>query len=133
MSATTRGAATPRAQAQGRFGLLSNGLPDPRPLTGYSVSLSTVSGHSRLSVTLDQPCVIRQPMWPLVNCAGGGLVSPTSCTVVSSTQFYLDFASVVLDSVAFVQVPYQDTQVRNFRGGFVQPGGQWFRDPIMPA
>ena len=38
-----------------------------------------------------------------------------------------------MDSVAFVQVPYQDTQVRNFQGGFVRPGGQRFCDPVMPS
>jgi hypothetical protein len=33
--------------------------------------------------------------------------------------------------VAFVQVPYQDMQVQNYQGGFVRPGGQWFREPIL--
>ncbi len=33
-------------------------------------------------------------------------------------------------SVGFIDVPYVDTQVQNFQGGFVRPGGSWFR-PIM--
>jgi hypothetical protein len=110
-----------------------SGLPDPRPVTDYTVTLGVVSGHSRLTVVLSQPCAIRQPMWPLVNCMGGTLIAPTGCTVVSNTAFQLDFAGVVPESVAFVQVPYQDMNVQNFRGGFVIPGGRWFRDPVMPG
>jgi hypothetical protein len=110
-----------------------SGLPDPRPVTDYTVALSTVSGHSRLTVTLLSPCVIRQPMWPLIDCVAGTLVVPSSCTPVSNTQFYLDFAGIITPSTAFVQVPYQDTQVQNNMGGFVRPGGQWFRAPVMPG
>ena len=33
--------------------------------------------------------------------------------------------------VAFVDVPYQDMQVQNFRGGYVVPGGKWFRQPVI--
>jgi hypothetical protein len=86
-----------------------------------------------LTITLAQPCVIRQPLWPLIDCTAGGLVAPVSCTVVSNTQFYLDFAGLVVASAAFVQVPCQDMQVQNFLGGFVRPGGQWFRAPVMPG
>ncbi len=32
-------------------------------------------------------------------------------------------------SVSFVDAPYQDMQVQNFQGGFVRPGGKWFRKP----
>jgi hypothetical protein len=31
--------------------------------------------------------------------------------------------------VAIIDVPYQDMQVQNFQGGFVRPGGRWFRRP----
>ena len=46
---------------------------------------------------------------------------------MSTTQFTLDFAGVLLGSAAFVEAPYQDTQVQNFQGGFVVSGGKWFR------
>jgi hypothetical protein len=108
-----------------------HGLPDLRPLTGYSVVLSTVSGKSRLTVTLSEPCVIRSPLWPVVDCTAGGLVYPSACTVVSNTQFYFDFAGLLSTAVGFVQVPYQDMNVQNFQGGFVSPGGQWFRTPLI--
>lgn len=111
----------------------AKGLPDPRPVTDYTVTLSVVAGHSRLTVSLSQPCSIRQPMWPLVNCMGGTLIAPASCAVISNTAFQLDFAGVVPESVAFVQVPFQDMNVQNTRGGFVVPGGRWFRDPVMPS
>lgn len=106
------------------------GLPDPRPLTDYTVALSTVAGHARLTVTLAQPCVIRQPNWPLIDCSTGGRVYPTSVTVVSTVSFYMDFAGLLLGSVAFVEAPYQDMQVQNFQGGYVVPGGKWFRSPV---
>jgi hypothetical protein len=50
---------------------------------------------------------------------------------VSNTQFYTDYAGLLGTMVAFVQVPYQDMQVQNFQGGFVRPGGQWFREPVL--
>lgn len=108
----------------------ANGLPDPRPLTDYSVALTTVAGKSRITITLSQPCVIRNPAWPLIDCTAGTLVNASSVTVVSNTQFYMDYAGVLNAMTAFVQVPYQDMQVQNFQGGFVRPGGQWFREPI---
>ena len=33
------------------------------------------------------------------------------------------------DTICIVDVPYQDMQVQNFQGGFVRPGGKWFRAP----
>ena len=62
-----------------------------------------------------------------VGC-GTELVS-FAVTVVSNTQFFMDFAGILNAMVAFVQVPFQDTQVQNLEGGFVRPGGQWFRTP----
>jgi len=132
MASNTMIKALPRTQGKKRITPASTGTADPRPITDYTAVLSTVSGHSRLTVTLSQPCIIRQPLWGLVDCVAGALVSPTSCTVVSNTQFYLDFTGVVAGSAAFVQPPYQDMQVQNFHGGFVRPGGQWFRAPVMP-
>ena len=110
----------------------SAGLPDPRPLTDYSVALSVVSGKSRLTVTLAQPCVIRHPNWGLVDCTAGAKVHSSSVTVVNNTTFYFDYPGVLDAMVAFVDVPYQDMQVQNFQGGFVVPGGKWFREPVLP-
>ena len=50
-------------------------------------------------------------------------------TVVDNATFYFQFAGLLGSSVGFVEVPYQDMQVQNFQGGFVKPGGQWFRKP----
>lgn len=106
------------------------GLPDPRPITDYTAAHSVVAGKSRLTITLSQPCVIRSPAWPLIDCTANTLVAPSSVTVVSNTQFYMDFAGVLGPMVAFVQVPPQDPQVQNSQGGFVRSGGQWFRQPV---
>ena len=100
-------------------------------MTDYTVTLATVSGHSRLTVVLSQPCVIKNPLWPLIDCTAGALVNPASCTVLSNTSFQLDFSGIVNPATAFVSVPYQDTQVQNFQGGFVRSGGQWFRQPVI--
>jgi len=127
----TQSTLSARSSRERRVNPLSNGSPDPRPVTDYTVALSTVAGHSRVTITLSQLCVIRQPAWPLIDCTAGGLVSPLSVTVVSNTQFYMDYGGVLGSMVAFVQVPYQDTQVQNFQGGFVRPGGQWFREPVQ--
>ena len=121
----------PKAAKQRRVDPIRAGLPDPRPVTDYTVTLSTVSGKSRITVTLSQQCVIKNPLWPLIDCMAGTLVNPASCTVVSNTSFYMDFAGIITTSTAFVQVPYQDTQVQNFAGGFVRSGGQWFRQPVI--
>ena len=109
----------------------ANGLPDPRPITEYAAVLSTVAGHSRLTIALSQPCVIHQPNWPLIDCTANTLVYPASMTIVDNKTFYFDYGGLLGSMVAFVQVPYQDTQVQNFQGGFVRPGGQWFRQPVQ--
>ena len=108
----------------------ANGFPDPRPITEYTAAHTVVAGKSRITITLSQPCVIRSPNWPLIDCTAGSLVYPGSMVVVSNTQFYFTYAGLLDSMVAFVQVPYQDMQVQNFQGGFVRPGGQWFREPI---
>lgn len=110
----------------------STGTPDPRPVTEYTAALTTVSTHSRLTITLAQPCIIRQPQWAFIDCSSGARVYASSVTVVSNTEFYFDFAGLLDGMVAFVEVPYQDRQVQNFLGGFVRPGGQWFREPQGP-
>jgi hypothetical protein len=107
------------------------GLPDPRPVTEYTAVHSVVAGKSRITITLASPCVIRSPVWPLIDCTANTLVNPASVTVVSNTQFYMDYGGLLSSMVAFVQVPYQDMQVQNYQGGFVRPGGQWFREPIL--
>lgn len=124
----SRPARRPRNAAPAPF---ANGLPDPRPVTDYSVALSVVSGKSRLTVTLSQPCAIRSPHWAVIDCTAGGRVYPQSVTVVSPTSFYFDYAGLLASSVAFVEVPYMDPQVQNTQGGFVRPGGQWFREPVI--
>ncbi len=109
---------------------IESGQPDPRPLTEYTAALTNVAGKDRLTITLSQPCVIRSPNWPVIDCTANTLIYPQTVVVVSNTQFYLQFAGVLSAMAAFVQVPYQDMQVQNFQGGFVRPGGQWFREPI---
>lgn len=110
---------------------VESGLPDPRPVTDYTVALSTVGTHSRLTVTLAQPCVIRAPAWALIDCTAGGRVYASGVTVVNNTTFYFDYPGTLNPAVAFVEVPYQDMQVQNFAGGFVAPGGKWFRQPVI--
>ena len=110
----------------------ANGLPDPRPVTDYTVALSIVAGKSRLTVTLAQPCAIRSPNWAVIDCTAGARVYPQSVTVISPTSFSFDYAGLLSSAVALVEVPYMDTQVQNAQGGFVRPGGQWFRQPVIP-
>ncbi|MBY0308519.1 MAG: hypothetical protein K2Q09_07235, partial [Phycisphaerales bacterium] len=85
-----------------------------------------VSGHSRVTITLAQPCVVRLPKWTLIDSEDGSEVTPASSVVVSNTTFYMDFAGLIPKSACFVNPPYQDMEVQNFQGGFVRPGGQWF-------
>ena len=105
------------------------GQPDPRPLTGYTVTLATVSGNSVVTILLDQPCVIRTPNWPFIDATNGTRVFAPAMTVVDNRTFYFQFVGLLGNSIGFIEVPYQDMQVQNFQGGFVRPGGQWFRKP----
>lgn len=130
MATQTTIAAPARKQRHLTAEYIQKGLPDPRPLTDYTAVLSNVAGKDRLTITLGQPCVIRQPNWPVIDCTANTLVYPTSTVVLSNTQFYLEFGGVLDTMVAFVQVPYQDTAVQNYQGGFVRSGGQWFRQPV---
>ena len=107
-----------------------SGQPDPRPLTGYGVSLSTVAGNTQVAVTLDQPCVIRQPNWAFIDCNTGARTYAALVSVVDNRTIVFQFAGTLNTAVGFIEVPYQDMQVQNFQGGFVKPGGQWFRKPV---
>lgn len=131
---TTQTAVDPKAPRSRKRPLTpwEAGLPDPRPVTDYTAVHSVVAGHSRMTITLGQPCAVRSPNWALIDCVSGARVYAAGVTVVSPTSFYFDYGGLLLGSVAFVEVPYQDTQVQNFQGGFVRPGGQWFREPVMP-
>jgi hypothetical protein len=107
-----------------------NNQPDPRPLTEYAAEYTEPGGtHSRITITLAQPCVIRGPKWRFIDIGNGDTIAADSLTVVSNTTFYFDFADIIDTNICFVDVPYQDMQVQNFQGGFVRPGGQWFRKP----
>src|SRR6185295_1368184 len=75
------------------------GLPDPRPVTDYSVVLTSVAGHDRLTVTLFQPCVIRKPNWALIDCLAGGLVYAPSVTIIDRKTFYFDYPGELSPSV----------------------------------
>ena len=110
------------------------GLPDPRAVTGYSVEYSEESGGSRLVVTLDQPCVVREPEWGVVSCLNGevillaGAADGAGTPGESNTVLVFDYDGILGDEYNFVLVPYQDAKVQNFRGGFVEPGARWFRE-----
>ena len=129
MSTTATLSATSRNGKRGKTTAASAGQPDPRPLTDYDVVYSEPGAKSRITINLKQPCVIRTPAWTFIDCATGGAISAASVTVLSNQAIQFDFASIIATSVAFVNVPYQDTQVQNFQGGFVRPGAQWFRAP----
>ena len=122
-------AAPARTGKRGKTNPVSAGLPDPRPLTDYDVAYAEVGGNSIITVTLQQPCVIRAPRWTLIDCATGEGVVPAIVKPLGNDTIELDFTGLIPDSVAFVDVPYQDMQVQNFQGGFVRPGAKWFRAP----
>lgn len=105
----------------------SSGTPDPRPVTDYSVVLSTVGMNSRVTVTLGQPCIVREPAWAFINVSTGARVYAAAVTAVDPSTIAFDFSGLLPAKVAFVEVPYQDQQVQNYAGGFVSPGARWFR------
>jgi hypothetical protein len=130
MSTPTR--QTERRRASRKQSAVEAGLPDPRPVTGFSVALSTVGPNTRITITLAQPCVVRSPRWRLVSSENGALTTLPAPTVVDSTTFYYDVPGALNPAVGFIDVPYMDTQVQNFQGGFVKPGGTWFRAAFGP-
>jgi hypothetical protein len=46
-----------------------------------------------------------------------------------STVIVFTHDSTLDKTFNFLAAPYQDPEVRNFRGGFVNPGPVWFRPP----
>lgn len=106
---------------------IQTGQPDPRPVTDYTTAVSAVSGHTRITITLSEPCVIRTPAWKFVSGIDGNKIPAASVTVVDNKTFFFDFAGLLASDYCFIDVPYQDTAVQNFQGGFVRSGGQWFR------
>jgi len=121
---------TSRTHRRQRRSPAALGLRDPRPVTDYTVAIATVAGKSRITVTLLQPCVVREPRWAAIDVSNGSKVYPLSATVLSTTSFSMDYAAVLQSNFAFIEAPYQDTQVQNFQGGFVVSGGKWFRSPV---
>lgn len=133
MAAQTTLATPARRARQTQPTFAERGLPDPRPVTAYTATIAKVGGHDRITIALSQPCVIRSPAWGFVSCLDGSRVTPASVTIVDNRTFYFDFGGVLSGDICFVDVPYQDTAVQNFQGGFVKSGGQWFRMAVLPG
>lgn len=129
MAATPRPQAPVRRRARDR----AENLPDPRPLTEYTVEVSEDTGNTRVIVRLDQPCVIRTPEWAFIDSVDGSRSYAPTLKVVDNQTFEFEFAGLLAASVGTIEAPYQDMQVQNFQGGFVRPGGQWFRPPGPPG
>ena len=120
-------AAPARTGKRPRTTPVSAGLPDPRPLTDYDATYDEVAGNSWITVTLRQPCVIRNPQWTFIDCATGNSILPTVVKPFGNDTIEFGFDGIIPGTVGFVDVPYQDMQVQNFQGGFVRPGAKWFR------
>ena len=105
------------------------GLPDPRPVTDYDAVYAEVDDNSQITITLLQPCVIRDPKWTFIDSATGDVLQPANVKPYGNNTIVFDFAGIIPSTVNIVDVPYQDMQVQNFQGGFVRPGGKWFRVP----
>lgn len=108
----------------------SAGLPDPRPLTEYLVEYEEFEGTSRVIVRLDQPCIIRAPRWLFIDVGDGVGIEADGVVVLGNDAIRFEFEGIIAPTVCFIEVPYQDMQVQNFQGGFVRPGGRWFRKPV---
>jgi hypothetical protein len=119
----------PRPTKRQRPTPASAGLPDPRPLTEYDVVYEEFAGNSIITIKLLQPCVIRSPQWGFIDCATGESIQTDNVVATGTDTITFTFVGVIADTVAFVDVPYQDMQVQNYQGGFVRPGGKWFRAP----
>jgi hypothetical protein len=120
-------AAPARKQRRGVLSPLEAGLADPRPVTDYTVSVASEETSTRVTIVLSQPCIIRSPSWAFIDNLDGSRVYADSMTILSNQSFYFDFAGLLPASVGIIEVPYQDREVQNFQGGFVRPGGRWFR------
>jgi len=119
----------PPAPRKGPKAAMAAGLPDPRPLTGYSVEVTEEVQGTRLTVKLGQRCVVRAPRWALISSETGERLTTPPAAVVDGTTFYFQFDSELPRAFNFIAAPYQDPQVQNFQGGYVAPGAQWFRAP----
>ena len=124
--------ASSRTGKRARTTPVSAGLPDPRALTDYELAFEEKEGVSKLTVNLLAPCIIRveQLGWTLINCADGGHVTPDAYNAPNNVTIELIFYSEFVETIAFLDVPYQDMAVQNFQGGFVRPGARWFRSPV---
>lgn len=120
----------PRTGKRTKTNPSTSGLPDPRPITGYTAEYHEPDGHSRIYITLDAPCIIRSPAWMVIDVVDGSALAPDAIKATGPTEFYLDFEDIIPLTVCLVDVPYQDMEVQNFQGGFVSPGARWFRSPI---
>ena len=129
MSTHTTLTQQPRTSKRTRTTPASAGLPDPRPLTDYDVVYEEIAGSSRITITLLQPCIIREPRWTFIDCMTGEPMEAASVSAVGNTTIIFDFGDIISSDVILIDVPYQDMQVQNFQGGFVRPGGRWFRAP----
>jgi hypothetical protein len=131
MSAAAAQPPTPRTPRRGPRDFVAAGLPDPRPVTDYTVSVENTGSRTLLIVALDQPCVIGAPVWSVVSADTGDAVPVFGQAQPDaegrSTIIVFDNGAVLDQAFNTLVVPYQDTQVRNFAGGFVAPGGRWFR------
>jgi hypothetical protein len=108
---------------------LSAGLPDPRAVTDYTVEYGEDGGRSLITVLLGTPCIIREPMWSVIDVSDGSSIGPVLGKPQSPTQILFVFEDGLPASACLLDVPYQDVQVQNFAGGFVRPGAKWFRAP----
>jgi hypothetical protein len=120
MTAIAKAAGVPRRPSD-------TGLPDPRPIPGYTATYSEPGGNSVVTIALDQPCIIRLPQWAFVSSANGTRVYAASVSIADNRTFSFIFIGKLPAAFGFIEVPYQDMQVQNFQGGFVKPGAQWFR------
>lgn len=116
-----------RTSKRSKTNPLEAGLPDPRPLTDYTATIEDMGTHWLLTISLNQPCIIRQPKWWLVDYRDGSTYGGSNLRVESNSKFTLDFPPDLPTTFSFVEAPYQDMEVQNFLGGFVRPGAKWFR------
>lgn len=119
----------PRPSPPRRPSPAQSGLPDPRPVTDYTVAVSDSDDATLVTVTLDQPCIIRAPAWGFIDCDDGSRISAPMVSVPDNRTIVFVFPGGLPPSVGVIEVPYQDMQVQNPQGGFVRPGGKWFRAP----
>src|SRR5947209_6881771 len=96
---------TPRAPRPRVQNPWEAGLPDPRPVTDYSVALSTVAGNTRVTITLGQPCVIRTPVWAFISATDGARSYAPTLRVLDNTSFFFEFAGALDATIGTIEVP----------------------------